>query len=295
MSAASFTLNNSVSIPALGYGLGTARFKSQPGDLDETTVKYTVTAIRTGILHLDGAEIYGNERELGKAIKDSGVPRSQLFVTTKLLAQDPAAAEPFLRKSLEKLGLDYVDLYLIHQPFFANDDPAKLQARWAELEALHDAGLARSIGVSNYLQSHLETVLATARIPPAVNQIEFHPHLQHGGLLDFHRKHGILTEAYSPLTPITQNIPGGSPVKPIWQRLAAKYGVTDSDVGLRWVLDQGVLPITTSGNEERLKGFLEKLPKFKLTPDEIEEINAAGNSKHYRVWWREKFADDDRR
>ncbi|KAL2890221.1 NAD/NADP-dependent indole-3-acetaldehyde reductase [Ceratocystis lukuohia] len=295
MSLPPFKLNNGLSIPALGYGLGTANFKSAPGDLDEATVNATVTAIKTGILHLDGAEVYGNEEELGKAIRNSGLPRSQFYVTTKLFAEDPAPAEQFLRKSLQKLGLDYVDLYLIHQPFAANDDPKILQTRWAELEALHDAGLTRSIGVSNYLQSHLEPVLATARIPPAVNQIEFHPHLQHGNLLEFHRKHGILTQAYAPLTPLTHEIPGGNAVKLIWQRLAGKYNVSDSAIGLRWVLDQGVLPITTSKRKERLESLLEDLPRFKLTENEISEINKAGETVHYRVWWRNKIANDDHR
>lgn len=198
--------------------------------------------------------------------------------------------------SLRRLGLDYVDLYLIHSPFFT-EDPAVLQAKWAEMEAIHASGRARSIGVSNHIQEHLDPILATARVPPAINQIEFHPYLQHitqdrrSSLLDYHRAKGIAVSGYGGLSAITRARPG--PVNDEYARLAAKYNVTEGDVALRWTLDQGVIAITTSSKEERLRQYLAKLPGFQLTPDEVEAISDAGFKKHYRGFWRNQYADDD--
>lgn len=143
-------------------------------------------AIDTGYTHLDGAEMYNTEEELGTAIKQSGVAREKLFVTTKVIhnIEDIPGA---IDASLKKLGLDYVDLYLIHEPFFAKGDDAVLQKKWAEMEAVAASGKAKSIGVSNFLKPHLEAILKTAKVRPAINQIEFHPYLQHGDLLAYHK------------------------------------------------------------------------------------------------------------
>lgn len=194
--------------------------------------------------------------------------------------------------SLQKLGLDYVDLYLIHSPFFAAGNAAELQAKWAQMEAIKASGRARSIGVSNYLQEHLEAVLAKAMVPPAINQIEFHPYLQHGDLLAYHRQKKIAVSAYSPLTAVTTARPG--PLDSVYASLAKKYGVSEGDVALRWVIDQGLVAITTSSNEERLKSFLTKLPSFKLTPREVEEVATKGREKHYRRYWNDKFGPEDK-
>lgn len=194
--------------------------------------------------------------------------------------------------SLERLGLDYVDLYLVHWPQVA-DTPAKLQQVWAEVEEIHASGRAKSIGVSNFLQEHLETIFKTARAKPVINQVEFHPYLQHGGLVDFHRQHGIATAAYAPLTAITKAQQG--PVDDIYISLARKYGVTMSDIALRWVIDQGIVAVTTSNNEQRLQGYLTKLPNFKLTPAEIQEISSLGNQKHYRGFFNDIYGPNDRR
>ncbi|KAL2017806.1 hypothetical protein VTK56DRAFT_1669 [Thermocarpiscus australiensis] len=291
----SLKLSDGNEIPMLGYGLGTANSKrGNDAELDEKIVSDTLTAIKNGYYHLDGAEAYGNERELGAAIARSGVPRSKLFVTTKTSCRPGETIATAFSRSLEKLGLDYVDLYLIHSPFWAGS-PAELQEKWAEMEALKEAGRARSIGVSNYLREHLEAVLAVAAHPPAVNQIEYHPYLQHheGGLVEFCREKGIAVEAYAPLAAITRAAPG--PVDPVYARLAEKYGVSAGEVALRWCLDQGIVAITTSSSEERLRGFLARLPRFRLTAEEIEEIAEKGREKHYRAFWKAKFAEDDRR
>ncbi|POS77839.1 aldehyde reductase 1 [Diaporthe helianthi] len=290
-------LGDGQEIPMIAYGLGTANFKRGGADatnaIDKKIVQDTVTAIRSGYFHLDGADGYGNEAELGLAIKEAGVPRDKLYVVTKL--SKPSAdktIEQDFTTSLQKLGLDYVDLYLIHAPFFANGDPKLLQQKWAEMEAIKASGRARSIGVSNFLQKHLEIVLETANVPPAINQIEYHPYLQHGDLLDFHRKNSIAISAYAGLTAVTKAKPG--PLDDIYAKIANKYGVSEGEIALRWIIDQGVVAITTSSKEERLQSFLSKLPSFKLTPAEIKLIADVGKEKHFRGFWNHKIAADDR-
>lgn len=213
-------------------------------------------------------------------------------MTTKTSAKEGVSIEEAFTTSLKKLGLDYVDLYLIHSPF-TSKTPEDLQKRWAEMEAIKESGRAKSIGVSNYLQEHLEATQATARIPPAINQIEYHPYLQHGDLVEFHRKNNIAIAAYAPLTAVTKAAPG--PVDGIYQALSKKYGVDVGEVALRWCLDQGIVTITTSSNEQRLRRYLSDLPTFKLTPKEVQEIAETGNQKHYRGFWSHKFGPDDRR
>lgn len=222
--------------------------------------------------------------------------RSKLFVVTKCThVPEPgsgATIEDCFATSLGKLGLDYVDLYLIHSPFFAKDDPARLQAAWASMEAIRASGRARSIGVSNYLASHLDATLAAAKVHPAINQVEFHPYLQHGDLLKYHREKGIAVSAYGPLTAVTKAKPG--PLDDTYAALARKYGVGEGDVALRWCIDQGVVALTTSSKEERLRSFLAKVPSFKLTPKEVEDIVEKGNEKHFRGFWNHIFAGSDR-
>lgn len=159
------------------------------------------------------------------------------------------------------------------------------------MEAVKNSGKARSIGVSNFLQNHLESILQTASIIPAVNQIEYHPYLQHGDLVPFQESKGIKTVSYSGLVPITR-APGG-PLDPLLAGLAQKYAVDESEILLRWTLDQGYVSITTSGKEERLAKYLRAL-SFTLTPQEVKEISELGDQKHYRAFWREKFDENDR-
>ncbi|KAK7723945.1 hypothetical protein SLS64_000276 [Diaporthe eres] len=240
---------------------------------------------------------YNNEEELGAAIKSSGIAREKLFVTTKATVKADKPIEENFSASLKKLGLDYVDLYLIHSPFFAGGDAKVLQAKWAEVEAIRASGRARSIGVSNYIQEDLDAVLETATVKPAINQIEFHPYLQHitddgkTKLLDYHREKGIAVSGYAGLTAITKAAPG--PVDGTYARLAEKYNVTEGDVALRWTLDQGVVAITTSSREDRLKEYVGKLPAFELTPEEVKEISELGLKKHFRGFWRDQYDEDD--
>ena len=234
--------------------------------------------------------VYSNEAELGVGIKQSGVPREKLYITTKINGTTVQDTEEAFALSLKKLQVDYVDQYLIHAPFFASSR-AELQKKWADMESIHASGRAKSIGVSNFLQKDLEAILETAKIIPAINQIEFHPYLQHGGLLDFHRKHNIATSAYGPLTAVLRASPG--PLDALYADLAKKYDVAPGEIALRWIIDQGAVAITTSSKEIRLKTYL-KATLFKLTPNEVEEISRLGREKHFRGFWNHKFANDDK-
>lgn len=266
-------------------------FKSSNfNEIDRPTVDAIKTAIKLGFNHIDCAELYNTETEVGVAIKESSVPRQDLFITTKVInnvKNIPAAIDA----SLKKLQVDYVDLYLIHCPWFASSD-AELQAAWKEMETVQRGGKAKSIGVSNYLQHHLETTLATATMQPAVNQVEFHPYLQRQGLLPFCKSKGIMLEAFGPLTAIRKARPG--PCDGLYASFARKYGVSEEAVALRWCIDQGAVAVTTSGKEERLRDYL-AVTRFELAEEEVEEMKAKGSEKH----WTENnfmhdYAPDDR-
>lgn len=158
------------------------------------------------------------------------------------------------------------------------------------MEDVQRSEKAKAIGVSNYLQSHLEATLQTATIPPAINQIELHPYLQHGDLLKFHREKGIKIASYGPLTPATRA--QGGPVDAAVSALAKKYYVSEGEVLLRWSIDKGDISVTTSSKESRLQEYLRVL-KFELTPEEVETISCLGQRKHYRAFWQNNFADND--
>lgn len=246
-------------------------------------------AIKLGYTHLDNAEVYNTEPEMGVAIKESKADRSKLFITSKVItniADIPKAIDA----SLKKLQMDYVDLYLIHSPFFAKTDK-DFQKAWAAMEEVKASGKALSIGVSNYLEPHLKATLATAKVPPSINQIEFHPYLQHGNLIPYHQSQNIAVAAYGPLTAVTKGKPG--PCDDILASLAKKYYVSEGEIALRWCIDQGIVAITTSGKEERLSDYLRAM-RFKMTPKEVKDLAEAGLEKHYRRFWQAKFDGNDR-
>jgi len=202
------TLNNGVKMPWLGLGV----YKSKEGGEVEHAVK---TALKIGYRSIDTASLYENERGVGQAIKESGIPREEIFVTTKVW-NDQQGYDSTLRafeESREKLGLDYIDLYLIHWPV-----PGKFKETWKALEKLYRDGLVRAIGVSNFQVHHLHDLLNDCEIKPAVNQVEFHPYLTQKELLAFCKENNIQMEAWAPL------MRGKVFQEPVIQEIAAKYG-----------------------------------------------------------------------
>jgi 2,5-diketo-D-gluconate reductase A len=235
-------LNDGTTMPQLGYGVFQV-----PND---QTTAAVATALETGYRSIDTAAIYGNEAGVGRALAASSLPREELFVTTKLWLADlgRASTRDALATSLEKLGLDHVDLYLIHWP--GTDTAAYLES-WQALEELRSEGLTRSIGVSNFLPGQLERIIELGGTVPAVNQVELHPFLQNRETAAVNRAHGIATEAWSPLAQ------GAVLDDPAVLAAAAAHGVTPAQVVLRWHLQAGNVVIPKSVTASRMASNLD--------------------------------------
>jgi diketogulonate reductase-like aldo/keto reductase len=263
------TLSNGLEIPLIGFGTAQAAE-------GEVAVRAVREAIAQGYRLIDTASIYGNEISVGRAIRESGVPREELFVTTKLW-NDDHGYESTLRAfeaSLRRLGLDYLDLYLIHWP-----NPAKFRAEgyeqrnadsWRAMEELYAAGKIRAIGVSNFQPRHLAALLKTATVKPMVNQIRLHPgYLQAAAVADAEAR-GILLEAYSPLGM------GQLMSAPKLKSLADKYGRTVAQICLRWSLQKGFLPLPKSVTAARIKENA-ALFDFEIAPDDMDYLTGIEN------------------
>ena len=249
--------NNGVEIPQLGFGVWQVP--------EEQVVEAVRVAIETGYRSIDTAAVYGNEEGTGQAIADSGVDREELFVTTKLwnTEQGYDSTLAAFDESIKKLKLDYVDLYLIHWPSPHRD---KYVETWKAFEQLLADGRVKSIGVSNFHQSHLRRLLDETGTVPVLNQIELHPYLQQEALRAFDAEHGILTEAWSPLAS------GGDVLTdPLIAKLADKYGKTPAQVILRWHLQLGNVVIPKSVTPSRIKENFEVFD-FELSTDELESF-----------------------
>lgn len=249
-------MNDGHRIPQLGFGV----FKVDP----ERTADIVAHALRVGYRSIDTATLYDNEDGVGAAIAGSGIPREQLFVTTKVW-NDDHGRDPTLRafeRSLRLLGLDYVDLYLIHWPAPAQD---RYVETWRTLAELKGDGRARSIGVSNFQIPHLEHVIAETGVTPTVNQIELHPHLQQAQLRRFHDEHGILTEAWSPLGR------GRALDDPAVEEIAQRHGRSPAQVVLRWHIQLGNVVIPKSATPARVEENFAVLD-FELSGAEMDTI-----------------------
>lgn len=256
-------LNNGLKMPWLGFGV----FKMK----DDSEVGPAVRrALAAGYRSIDTASVYGNERGVGRAIRESGVPRNEIFLTTKVWNDDQRkhrTREAFA-ESLERLGTDYVDLYLIHWPV-----KDCYRETWVELQEIHRSGRARAIGVSNFLIPHLEDLLREGQAVPAVNQVEFHPWLVQPELRRFCRDRQIQFEAWSPL------MQGQVANVPLLRELAQKHGRTPAQIVLRWNLQHEVVTIPKSSNPERIVEN-SRIFDFALTPADMDLLDALDESKH---------------
>ncbi|MGW8351590.1 aldo/keto reductase [Streptomyces wedmorensis] len=252
------TLNNGVEIPQLGFGV------FQVPD-DETAAAVTA-ALETGYRSIDTAAVYGNETGVGRALASSGLPRDELFVTTKLWNADQGydATLRAFDAGLAKLGLDHVDLYLIHWPTPARD---LYRESWRALERLAGEGRVRAAGVSNFQPGHLRRLTEDATLIPAVNQIELHPGLQQAELRAFHAEHGIVTEAWSPLAQ------GAVLGERAIADLAARHGKSPAQVVLRWHLQLGNVVIPKSVTPARIRENFDVFD-FALTDEEMRTVSA---------------------
>lgn len=262
------TLNNGVKIPRVGFGT----WKIRPSILAKRAVS---EALETGYRLIDTARIYLNEKGVGQAIRGSGIPREQIFVTTKLWNGDQGyeSALAAFDKSLKRLGLEYVDLYLIHWPV-----TGKRLDSWRALEEIYASGRAKAIGVSNFTERHLEELLSKSKIVPAVNQIEFHPFLydEQRPTLEFCKKHDIQVEAYSPLAH------GHGLDNLVLGEIANRHSKSTAQILLRWCIQKGAIPIPKSTDEKRMRENL-NIFDFKLSEPEISKIDAL--SCNLRTCW----------
>ena len=259
-SVPTITLNDGHTIPQLGFGV----FKVEP---DETT-RIVTDALSVGYRHIDTAAIYGNEEGVGKALATSGIDRSELFITTKLWndRQGTQSAFDAFEESLEKLGLDQVDLYLIHWPAPAND---KFVESWKALEKIQESGRARSIGVSNFLVPHLDRLLHETTIVPAVDQIELHPAHQQPEVTAFARENGIHIEAWGPLGQ------GKYPLfnEDVVKNAAETHDKSPAQIVIRWHLQNGNILFPKSNRRERMAENFDVFD-FELSRTEFTMISA---------------------
>ena len=252
------TLNNGVKMPILGFGV------FQIDDMKECE-EAVYNALKAGYRLIDTAASYGNEEAVGRAIKRSGIPREEIFVTTKLWVSDAnyEKAKLAFETSLKKLDLEYIDLYLIHQPF--ND----VYGAWRAMTELYKEGKIKAIGVSNFLVHHLEELMSDCEIKPMVDQIEFHPGHNQKETVEFCKKHGIVVEAWSPLGRgvILEN--------EFLAGIAQKYNKTIAQICLRWIIQQEVVALPKSVTPERIKSNFEVF-NFELSEEDMDKITNMG-------------------
>lgn len=263
------TLGDGNVIPQLGFGV----YKVEPED----TRRAVSQALEAGYRHVDTAQMYGNEKEVGEAIRASGLSRGDVFVTSKLDNgfHEPEDAREAFTRTLRDLGSDYVDLFLIHWPL-PNRYGGDFVSTWNTLEEFRADGRARSIGVSNFQPEHLERLAAGSETKPAVNQIESHPYLTNDPVRDYCRERDIAVEAWSPLAR------GGVLEEPAVTRIAERVGKTPAQVVLRWHLQRGNIVFPKSTTPGRIRENFDVFD-FELAPDDMEAITTLDRGEEGRV------------
>jgi diketogulonate reductase-like aldo/keto reductase len=268
MTIPTLTLNNGVTMPALGFGV----FQTPPDE----TITAVQTALEAGYRHIDTAAAYGNEREVGEAIRRSSIPRDEVFVETKVWITDFGYDQTLhaFDKSAGKLGLDTLDLFILHQALPSRFD-LTLEA-YRALETLLADGRVRAIGVSNFMPGHLADLLTASQVVPAVNQVEVHPYFRQPAVLAADAEHGILTQAWSPIGGITfyrDGSHGSTLADPVIASIAAAHDRTPAQVMLRWHLQEGRQAIPKSVTPSRIRENLD-IAGFELSASELEAIDA---------------------
>ncbi|MDV3131137.1 aldo/keto reductase [Mycobacterium sp. 29Ha] len=260
------TLNDGNTLPVIGLGVG---------ELSEAETEQSVTAaLEAGYRLIDTASAYGNEAAVGRAIASSGIPREEVFVTTKLATKDQGfqASQDAIKVSLERLGLEYVDLYLIHWPA---GNPGKYVDSWGGLMKRKEEGDTKSIGVANFHAEDLSNVIDLSFFPPAINQIELHPLLNQAELRATNAEHGIVTEAYGPLG--VGNLLDNATIKSV----AEANGKTPAQVLIRWSIQLGNIVIPRSSSPERIKSNIEVFD-FELSDDDMATLNGLNDGTRFR-------------
>lgn len=267
---AGYRLNQGPLLPCLGLGV----FQVEPGATTRQAVRW---ALGAGYRHVDTAKLYENEADVGEEIRASGIPRSEVFVTTKLWHSDHGfeAAQTAFRASLGRLNLGYVDLYLIHWP--TAPSPEARRDSWRALERIQTQGLARAIGVSNYTVRHLEELREHSDVVPAVDQVEMHPFVYDPELLDYCARHGIRVEAYSPLTR------GRQLGHPLFAEVGKAHGRTPAQVLIRWGLQHGMVELPRSIRKERIVEN-SRVFDFSLTAEEMARLDGLRGGPRVTVW-----------
>ncbi|MGI9028263.1 MAG: aldo/keto reductase [Candidatus Saccharimonadales bacterium] len=258
-------LNNGIQIPQIGFGV----FKIEDGSEVEEAIK---VAFKAGYRSIDTAAIYGNEEGVGRAIAYSGIPREELFITTKVWNNDQGYNETLqaFDNSLERLGLDYIDQYLIHWPKPTNN---KISDTWRAMEQLYEDGKTRAIGVSNFKPDHLDNLLKDAKITPAINQIELHPRLTQLETRNYCQGKGIAIESWSPL------MQGGELLNDATiSGIANAHGKEPAQVILRWHIQSGLVVIPKSVTPERIRDNI-NIFNFELSGDEMRRIDNLNQNK----------------
>jgi 2,5-diketo-D-gluconate reductase A len=259
MTVPTIALNDGTKIPQLGFGV----FKVAPGEAE----RIVSDALEVGYRHIDTAAAYRNEEEVGRAINASGIPRDEIYVTTKLWNTDHGTQAAFdaIDASLEKLGLDHVDLYLIHWP---RPDLDLYVETWLAMEQMKADGRTTSIGVSNFNIPHLERIIAASDTVPAVDQVELHPAFAQRPIREYAKANGIAVEAWGPLGQGKYDLFGMPPLADI----AAAHGVTAAQVVIRWHLQNGIILFPKSSSRERMAQNFDVFG-FELTPAEMASID----------------------
>jgi methylglyoxal/glyoxal reductase len=254
--------------------LGLGVFQSPAGRVTERAV---ADALEVGYRHIDTAAMYGNEADVGAAVRGSGLPREEIFVTTKLWHTDHGfeAAQHAGRASRDRLGLSYIDLYLIHWP--RANSPQDRLASWRGLEKLQREGVCRAIGVSNYTVRHLEELRTHSDLVPAVDQVEFHPFVYDPELLGYCERHGIRLEAWSPITR------GRRLDDPTVRAVADAHHRSPAQVLLRWGIEHGVIEIPKSIHRERIEENA-RVFDFSLTTEEVARLDGLRDGKRVGLW-----------